>query len=370
MIKQSNNSTSTIKGFIYQFLVALKKCFELQDGETVYIETFGDVSILGNADTEQIESKFYKEDLTDLDHNVWNTLNNWLKDEFPLDSFSSLVLLTTQKIKSSSLWFGWNEKSIAEKKMILQKIVSKYTKRKINRDPKTEKLLSSVLDVTKSEKLNVVLKKMVIDHGLNDVNIYNSIKEIHAKTIHDIRKDEFIRCMLGYVISPTTVNNNWEITYKNFTQEVISLAASLNEKTTQFPSKLHLKDIKTEEYNENNFVNKIHQIEYDEVVLDAISEYVQTKEMLISEIHRSKTISRSLDEYVGSLHSRQRTEYRMACRNCIEVQKIISSQNFYDKMMSSEEGSFYIYNSVPRYFHNGMLHILAEENDNFIWLLR
>lgn len=98
MVKQSNNSTPTIKGLIYQFLVALGKCFELQAGETVYIETYGDISILGCNDTVQIESKFYKENLTDYDHNIWNTLNNWLKESFPIDSFSSLVLLTTQTL--------------------------------------------------------------------------------------------------------------------------------------------------------------------------------------------------------------------------------------------------------------------------------
>lgn len=370
MAKQSNNSTSTIKGFIYQFLVALKKCFELQEGEVVYIETFGDISVLGQGDTTQIESKFYKSDLTDVDHNVWNTLNNWFKEEFPLDSFSALVLLTTQKVKSTSVWFGWNDKSIADKLVTLKNVSRKYSQKKSNKDPKTEKLLSSVMDESKSGKLNALLKKFVIDHNaLNDIKIYNSIKEVHAKTIPDIRQDEFIRSMLGYVISPTTVNNNWQVTYENFTQEVNLLAQSLIDTTTQFPTKLNLKDIKHEEYNENDFVNKIRQIEYEEVVLEAVTEYVQTKEVIITEIRTSKKISESLNEYEESLHKRHKTEYRRACRNCTDTQKITPSQNFYDGMMSSEEGSFYIYNSVPRYFHNGMLHILAEENEDFIWLL-
>ena len=97
MVKQSNNSTPTIKGLIYQFLVALGKCFELQAGETVYIETYGDISILGCNDTVQIESKFYKENLTDYDHNIWNTLNNWLKESFPIDSFSSFGFIDYAK---------------------------------------------------------------------------------------------------------------------------------------------------------------------------------------------------------------------------------------------------------------------------------
>lgn len=165
MVKLSNNSTPTIKGLIYQFLVALGKCFELQAGETVYIETYGDISILGCNDTVQIESKFYKENLTDYDHNIWNTLNNWLKESFPIDSFSSLVLLTTQNVKSTSIWFGWNDKNIAEKLQILQNAALKYYRKKSSKDAKTEKLIQSVLNEAKFERLKIALKKFVIDNN-------------------------------------------------------------------------------------------------------------------------------------------------------------------------------------------------------------
>ena len=43
MGKVSFDSTSTIKGMIFQFLVALERCFEMQEGQSVYIERFGDV---------------------------------------------------------------------------------------------------------------------------------------------------------------------------------------------------------------------------------------------------------------------------------------------------------------------------------------
>ncbi len=372
MAKQSNNSTPTIKGFIYQFLVALRKCFELQEGETVYIETFGDVSVLGEENTVQIESKFYKNDLTDTDHNVWNTLNNWLKDEFPLDSFSSLVLLTTQKVKSTNIWFGWNDKNVANKLVALKSVVEKYSRKKSNKDPKTEKLLKSVLDESKFERLKIIIQKFVIDNNtLNDLQYYDFIKNTYAKTISPIRQDEFIRSMLGYVITPKTVGNNWAITYEEFTKEVNILAQSLIDTTTQFPSKIKLQDIKHEEYNENDFVNKIRQIEYEDVVLEAITDYVQTKRLIVKEIIASKKISESLSEYEENLNKTYNISYRIACRNCPpdEQKRIVHSQDFYDRMMTTDEGAFHIYNSIPRYFHNGMLHLLAEENDDFIWLL-
>ena len=55
MGKVSFDSTSTIKGMIFQFLVALERCFEMQEGQSVYIERFGDVSVIDKEDAIQIE---------------------------------------------------------------------------------------------------------------------------------------------------------------------------------------------------------------------------------------------------------------------------------------------------------------------------
>ena len=74
MGKVNFDSTSTTKGMIFQFLVALERCFQMQEGQSVYIERFGDVSVVGEEDSTQIESKYYKRDLSDLDENVWNTI--------------------------------------------------------------------------------------------------------------------------------------------------------------------------------------------------------------------------------------------------------------------------------------------------------
>ena len=64
MKKLSFDSTPTLKGYVFQFLVALDRCFEMQQGESILIETFGDVSVLGGETPKQIESKCYKTDLT------------------------------------------------------------------------------------------------------------------------------------------------------------------------------------------------------------------------------------------------------------------------------------------------------------------
>lgn len=47
MNELSNDASQQVKGFIYQFLIALEKCFEMREGQSVYIECHGDVSIEG-----------------------------------------------------------------------------------------------------------------------------------------------------------------------------------------------------------------------------------------------------------------------------------------------------------------------------------
>lgn len=46
--KAVNDATLQKAGDIYQYLIALKDCFELADGDTLQIETNGDVSIIND----------------------------------------------------------------------------------------------------------------------------------------------------------------------------------------------------------------------------------------------------------------------------------------------------------------------------------
>lgn len=369
MAKQSNNSTATIKGIIYQFLVALEKCFELREGETVYIETFGDVSVLGEGST-QIESKFYKGYLTDLDNNAWNTLNNWLKDEFLLDDFSSLVLLTTQKIKPDSIWYGWNEKTEKQKITILTVTKNKYLNRP-RKDKKTIELLDSIFNPQKEERLGKALSKFVIDHNaMGDAKYYESIKDRFSKSISNMRKDKFINSLFGYIINPKTINNNqWSISYSDFTKEVEQTTAYFVETTTEFPRKIQLENILKEDYINNPFVEKIKEIQYEEVIPEAISDYVQARQLIISEFRRFPAINNALEKYEETVLRNFKVKHRLASRNC-SSDISHNSKNFFDEMMLYSHGTFYIYSSVPPYFDGGLLHILTDEDTNNItWLL-
>lgn len=371
MAKLSFDSSSTIKGFLFQFLVALEKCFEMEEGQSIYIETYGDVSLLGDlSDSKQIESKFYKRSLMDLDKNVWNTIHNWMSDDFPIDKFSSLVLLTTQKIIKGSAWENWNNKTFVERQKVLTEIKSKFDKQK-KQSEELKKCMKVIFDPGKKDRLSKITGMLYLDCVCFDDKAYRkSIIDKYGKTIPMIQKERFIDALFGYITRPEIIGENWEITYESFSKEVEEVSAQLVENTTIFPAKLKFDDIKQKDYEENRFVQKIQDIEYDEVIPQAIDDYVHTITLVEENMKESVVIQKSLSQYEENIERNFRTKYRNASRNYKEGERMAKSQDLYDDVTNSNDGTFHSYNSVPNYFHSGMVHILTEEKDDLVWLLK
>ena len=181
MKKISFDSTSSIKGVLFQFLIALERCFEMQEGQAVYIETYGDVSVLGNlSDSKQIESKLYKKALTDSDKNVWKSLYNWMREDVPIDQFGYLVLLTTQKVPMGSAWLNWNDKTPSERMAVLRNIKKSFDSRK-RKDKDLAAYMTAIFDAKNATRLSQVAKMLYIDSISMDGNQYH--KYLHHQTI-------------------------------------------------------------------------------------------------------------------------------------------------------------------------------------------
>ena len=63
MTRAVNDATLQKAGDIYQYLIALRDCFELNDGDTLQIETNGDVSIIndvGGRLSERSKTSFWE----------------------------------------------------------------------------------------------------------------------------------------------------------------------------------------------------------------------------------------------------------------------------------------------------------------------
>ena len=174
-----NDASQQVKGFIYQFLIALEKCYEMREGQSVYIECHGDVSVEGTADTSQIEVKFYQKALTTFDLNVWNTIANWSNPDFPIDNFQSLVLLTTQNIGKKSPWGRWNCSNLERRIEIIKELRAQFSATK-SPSKKLQKLMDVIFAPRNKDRLNAIIKKMALDTqneddtGYKKLSVYSS----------------------------------------------------------------------------------------------------------------------------------------------------------------------------------------------------
>lgn len=232
--------------------------------------------------------------------------------------------------------------------------------------------MNTIFDAKNATRLSQIAKMLYIDSISMDGSQYHKyLQEKYGKSIPDIQKGKYINHMFGYILNPDIVSHDWRITYDDFTREAEEITKTLVENTAVFPAKLKLADIQKNNYDDYVFVEKIKDIKYgDDVISEAIDDYVHTASMIQQELEKSETKKNSLLQYEENLKGSYTIKYRKASRNCNESERIAKSQDFYDDMTGSSNITFHTYNNVDLYFHNGMLHMIADENDELVWLLK
>ena len=89
-------------GDIYQYLIALRDCFELNDGDTLQIETNGDVSIIndvGGRFQREVKHHFGSTSISDRDIDFWKTLANWYVDYERVKTFPIIYSVLQLQLK-------------------------------------------------------------------------------------------------------------------------------------------------------------------------------------------------------------------------------------------------------------------------------
>lgn len=90
-----NDATKQKIGDIYQYFIALFDCFSLKKGESMLIETEGDVSIVSHSGQNRVQKEIKhhlgKRNLSDRDEDYWNTLDNWCKNKHSTATFEKLI---------------------------------------------------------------------------------------------------------------------------------------------------------------------------------------------------------------------------------------------------------------------------------------
>lgn len=366
-----HDSTKTFKPIIYQFLVALEKCFDMQEDESVWIEKYGDVT---NSNGEQIEIKDYQKDLTDLDHNVWKTIKNWLDDGFDVSYYHSLILLTTQTISPTSKFVDWNSKDKDEKLEILYSIEEKFDEQK-KKDETTQKLLDNVLDSSKNDKLLDILDKFTIQSEAdNDETLYKKLIETRTDGILEEKRDEYLDSLKGYIIKPEITSGGWEIKNKKFRQKTKSLIETYTSTTKIFP-KIEMSPITddvVEDHQSYLFVKKIEDIDYDEIKSDAISDFIFTRRTINEELDNRQISKKEYDHYESEIFKSFERKRRNALIDADSTNNIKESKKLYNNVTDEAALDFYNFNDTPKSYRNGLLHEIANDEDNptkLIWKL-
>jgi hypothetical protein len=169
---------------------------------------------------------------------------------------------------------------------------------------------------------------------------------------------------LGFIISPDITENKWEITNDKFSKEVEDLTTALKKDSIIFPQKIELRNIDNKMHLNSAFVKKIEDIEYNEVISSAISDYVHTN-MLILRDNWSTTRFKELKRYQEEINDDHEIKFRHRKRNAPKVNAIDASKDFYDDFIGEDPNTFYIYNTVPPYFRRGLIQNMANDIENY-----
>lgn len=375
--KLLQNATSSSRGIVYQFYIVLDKANDLIKGQSIFVEKYGDVTITGNKlvdfsnDNLQIESKNYKKALTDMHTNFWNTLRNWARSDFKHDNYCWLILFTTQKIGLKSKFIGWNDKSGNDKYEILKEIKNENT----GSTSKVNRIINEIFSNTSEETIKAILNKyIIVDSSPCLPEYYQTLKDKIAKNIPEPSKDDYMSALLGFLLTPETVENNkWEITYENYSSRCERLAEEFCSRTKIFPVTYFQQKPSKEgkvQFSEYLFVKKIKDIEYDVVVSEAITQYWQTMMTIGDDFKKRNFPKTHIDVFQTELVNRYGPKYRKASRNATDAEIVKDSQDFYDDIMGEKPPTLANFNDTPIFFKNGMYHALADdESKNILWKL-
>lgn len=370
MSKIKNNAIASVQGITYQNLVALEKCFELLEDQTLYIEIYGDVTVEEEFQTEVKHEQGY---LSDLSHSFWKTISNWLDDnDSRFSLYKELVLLTTQKLSSDTLFKNLNEKDFDSKLVVLNKIYSDYLSKKSTKSEKTLNYLENVMDLSKRDKLKVLLDKFVlVTEASSYTEIYEKLCQTYASFLPQGKERSCVEALIGYVYNEIAQSNG-KINYEGFTEKKRTLNEQLMSSTFTFPAVyVNYKPSREEEAKalEMPLVKKIHDIDYyDDVGLEAIQHFYRQRKTVSEEMQGYE--SRDYDVYEDDLKNFHKSEYRLCSLDSNESTQIKDSKKFYNKVLASPATQFKNYIDTPRFFRNGYLHELINDDENMVWKLK
>ncbi|XQW84076.1 hypothetical protein ACOYR1_13135 [Thalassotalea piscium] len=265
-----------------------------------------------------VEVKHFADPLTDAHKNIWNTLANWLDPNFDVAKYPKLILLTTQVIGVNSKLINWKDKSLKERVKVIDEILSRKTL-----NDKQKKVFSYRQDKKFEE---VISKFEIYDSSFILEDKYHSLANQYGKSVPLVNRGRLINGVIGWFISPNViVENQWEITEKDFADELSLLNDKFSQNTRHFPRKPASEDFQVKSSPNSLYRQKIRDIGYLTELDQAHSNYCEALTVVKDEFQHG-TRQEYFDDYQGEVIEVFKRRYKRANR---EVSNPMLSLNIF-----------------------------------------
>ena len=374
MSKAINDATLKKAGDIYQYLIALRDCFELNDGDTLQIETNGDVSIIndmGSRFQKEVKHHFGNRVISDRDIDFWKTLANWYVDYERVKNFSNFILSTTATIQSNSSFDSWNNIKKTEKLKRLKAIGSICKENEETFRKQYSRIFGDDYD---ESRLFEILDKFTIEAAKTSIDGISNEFSKYVGHIPSENRDGYIGALLGEIlIKVKEPPHKWEVTKSAFNEILQMQSTAYGRKGTAPLPDVYAKEAvptdKITTLEQKKFVASIREIKYDKMITSAISDYWKA-DLTVAKYFRDNIMYlKSLDLYMDDLSAKMqysKANSDLDAEGANEAEQIKISKRLYNNVMGWEANDFGSIICNQGYFQRGVIHNIVDETD-FKW---
>lgn len=372
--KAVNDATLQKAGDIYQYLIALKDCFDLSDGDTLQIETNGDVSIIndmGGRFQKEVKHHFGKNSISDRDIDFWKTLANWYVDYERVKGFSNYILSTTSSIKDSSPFYNWNNITKLEKLNRLKSIGAASKGKEKEFRSQYNRIFGDSYD---ENHLLVILDKFTIEAAKPSIAGISNEFSKYVGHIPSENRDGYIGALLGEIlIKVKNPPHKWEVTKSAFDEILQAQTVAYGTKgTAPLPNEYAKAELPTDKITtleQKKFVASIREIKYEKMVPSAMSDYWKADLTVAKYFRDNLMYLESLEAYTEDLSVKLRyskANSDLNAEGATEQEQIRISKQLYNDVMVWNANDFGSIIRNQGYFQRGIIHNIVDETD-FKW---
>lgn len=359
-----NAALTTALAFHYQVLIGLDKCFSLEEGQSVWFEKDGDVSLIASdaLASTQTEVKDYASPLTDHHENLWKTLKNWLAPEFDHAQYGILMLHTTQEFGATTRLNDWNTKTTEQRLAILNAIFAERTEEQLYAEKPSEVIkLQKAVMASDNFLLKSVLGKVTLFTQAD--NAQNLEKRIHSKPVGIPRNNlsSYLHGLVGFVYAKAT-QQSWCIKHHEFAAKCEELTALLCKRKFTFPTFLgyEASELEVELHQDRPFVQKMSEIEHHQMIPDAVGNWLELQNSLLEQLDEYPLYRDTTIMYQNQLVRKYKLAHSSAQLEAIDVIK--SSKLLFNRTIG--EQPLNMGNDIPPIeYKNGLIHDAMDDED-------